>query len=85
MIGDRLRRAFEKEITIKKAEMSSAAGKLNALNPLSVISRGYSAVYKDSGDLVKNISDVSVGDKVEFKTIGGSALCTVDEIKQDLI
>lgn len=83
MLSDRLLRAFEKEITIKKAEMSSAAGKLNALNPLSVISRGYSAVYKDSGALVKNISDVSVGDKVEFKTIGGSALCTVDEIKQD--
>ncbi|MGN1409413.1 MAG: exodeoxyribonuclease VII large subunit, partial [Eubacteriales bacterium] len=75
MLSDRLLRAFGNELNSKKAEMSAAAGKLNALNPLSVISRGYSAVYKSSGELVKNISDVRIGDKVEFKTIGGAANC----------
>lgn len=83
MLSDRLLRAFGNEMNVKKAEMSAAAGKLNALNPLSVISRGYSAVYTSSGALVKNISDVKIGDKVEFKTIGGAAECTVDKIKTD--
>ena len=67
---------------MKKAEMAREAGQLSALNPLAVISRGYSAVYKDGGGLVRSVDDVKTGDKVEFRTIGGSALCTVDEVKK---
>ncbi|MBP3378197.1 MAG: exodeoxyribonuclease VII large subunit [Clostridia bacterium] len=80
---DRLLRAEENNLQMKKAEMAREAGKLSALNPLSVISRGYSAVYKDDGSLVKNVDDVDVGDKIEFKTIGGQVACTVDEIKKN--
>ena len=83
MLSDRLTRAFTTELNSKKAEMAAAAGKLSALNPMSVISRGYSAVYKSSGKLVKSVNDVSVGDKIEFKTIGGSVGCTVDEVMPD--
>lgn len=82
-LSDRLMLAEDREIRMKKAEMAAAAGKLNALNPLSVISRGYSAVYRDDGALVKKIDDVEPGDKVAFKTIGGEALCTVDEIRKN--
>lgn len=82
-LSDRLRLAEDRELQMKKAEMAAAAGKLNALNPLSVISRGYSAVYRDDGALVKKIDDVEPGDKVAFKTIGGEALCTVDEIRKN--
>jgi len=81
-LSDRLSMAEDREIRIKKAEMAAAAGKLNALNPLAVISRGYSAVYRDDGALVKRIEDVKPGDQVAFKTIGGEALCTVDEIRR---
>jgi len=80
---DRLLRAEENNLQMNKAEMAREAGKLSALNPLSVISRGYSAVYKDDGSLVKNVDDVDVGDKIEFKTIGGQVACTVDEIKKN--
>lgn len=81
-LSERLRLAEDRELQMKKAGMAAAAGKLNALNPLSVISRGYSAVYRDDGVLVKKIDDVKPGDKVAFKTIGGDALCTVDEIRK---
>lgn len=82
LLADRLLRAENRIIEMKKADMGREAGKLNALNPLSVISRGYSAVYKNDGTLVKNIEDVMPGDTVAFKTIGGEAVCTVDEIKK---
>lgn len=84
MLSERLVRAEENILQMKKAEMAREAGKLSALNPLSVISRGYSAVYKDDGRLVKNVDDVMVGDKIEFKTIGGQVACTVDEIKKNI-
>ena len=82
-LSDRLRLAEDRELQMKKAEMAAAAGKLSALNPLAVISRGYSAVYRDDGALVKTIDDVKPGDRVAFKTIGGDALCTVDEIRKE--
>lgn len=83
MLSDRLVRAFSNEVNSKKAEMAAAAGKLSALNPMSVLSRGYSAVYKENGELVRSVDDVAAGDKVEFKTIGGSVGCTVDEVNSD--
>ena len=84
LLADRLVRAEEAVLQLKKAEMAREAGKLGALNPLSVISRGYSAVYKDDGKLVKNVDDVTVGDKIEFTTIGGQVACTVDKIKKTI-
>ncbi len=82
MLSDRLARAAETELRIKRADLAKETGKLSALNPLSVISRGFSAVYNESGALVKSVDDVKVGDGVLIKTIGGEAHCTVDEIRK---
>ena len=82
-LADRVQRAQITSVEMKRAILAREAGKLNALNPLAVLSRGYSAVYKDGGELVKSIDDIKTGDIVEFKTIGGSAVCTVDEIKKN--
>lgn len=79
---DRLTRAEDNRIRMKRSEMEREAGKLGTLNPLAVISRGYSAVYKDDGSLIKRIDDVSPGDRVKFKTVGGEVACTVDEISR---
>ncbi|MBQ4354652.1 MAG: exodeoxyribonuclease VII large subunit, partial [Clostridia bacterium] len=82
-LQDRLMRAEENILQMKKAQMAAQAGKLNALNPLSVLSRGYSAVYKkEDGKLVRTIDDVQPGDEVAFKTIGGEAICTVNETRK---
>ncbi|MBQ9717912.1 MAG: exodeoxyribonuclease VII large subunit, partial [Clostridia bacterium] len=82
MLTERLVRAEEKNVQMRRSLLAGNAGRLEALNPLSVIARGYSAVYKTDGALVKNIDDVTPGDQVEFKTIGGTAVCTVDEVKK---
>jgi len=83
MLHERLVRAEENILQMKKADMAREAGKLSALNPLSVLSRGYSAVYKDDGKLVKSIDDVAIGDEISFKTIGGNAVCEVTKIRKD--
>lgn len=82
MLTERLVRAEENSVQMRRSLLARDAGRLEALNPLSVIARGYSAVYKADGGLVKNIDDVTPGDQVEFKTIGGTAVCTVDEVKK---
>ena len=80
MLTERLVRAEENNVQKYRALLGREVGRLEALNPLSVLARGYSAVYRTDGTLVKKIDDVRAGDQVEFKTIGGAAICTVDEV-----
>ena len=82
MLTERLVRAEENCVQKQRSELAKEAGRLDALNPLSVIARGYSAVYKTDGKLVKSIDDVTPGDQIEFKTLGGAAVCTVDEVNK---
>jgi len=82
MLTERMVRAEENSVQIRRSLLARDAGCLDALNPLSVLARGYSAVYKTDGTLVKSIDNVKIGDTVDFKTIGGSALCTVDDVKK---
>lgn len=63
----------------KKLTMASHISKLEALNPLKVIARGYSAVFDTNGILVKSIDDVNTGDKIEFRTIDGHVIAEVKD------
>jgi len=64
----------------KKAQLSSAAAALNALNPLAVLSRGYSAVFDGDGRVVKSVESINVGDLIELKLSDGSVSAAVKEI-----
>ena len=65
----------------KRALFEKTASKLEALNPLAVLLRGYSAVFSQEGKLVKTTDDVSVGETVMMRTSDGkiSALVTNTE------
>lgn len=59
---------------LKRSEYIKNAEKLNVLNPLSIISRGYSAVFKDDEALIKSINDVTAGDIIKIKTTDGNII-----------
>jgi len=61
--------------------LQTEAGKLSALNPLAVLSRGYSAVYKEDGTLVKSIENIQPGDGITIRTEGGEVDATVTGIR----
>lgn len=56
---------------IKKHALSALSGKLEALSPLAVLSRGYGVVSSEEGKVIKEIDDVSVGDKITVKVRDG--------------
>ncbi len=64
----------------KKMAMVSVVSKLEALNPLKVIARGYSAVFNSDGKLIKSINDIKVDDRVEFSTVDGKVKAAVTEL-----
>lgn len=67
------------QVQTSRAEgrLSAAAGKLDALSPLKVLSRGYSIVYKD-GEVQHSAQDIRPGDKLSLRLSDGRVECTAD-------
>jgi exodeoxyribonuclease VII large subunit len=80
-IADRLSHAASKIMDERKAKFSLALEKLSALNPVSVMARGYSVVKSDKGVLT-DASCVSVGESVNIRLANGSFDATVTNIKR---
>lgn len=82
-LTDKLSAASRARMAASRLLLSGAAAKLEALNPLSVLSRGYFAVYGGEGGVVKSVRGVNVGDSVTMKASDGEIKATVTEIKEN--
>ncbi|MFR1436667.1 MAG: exodeoxyribonuclease VII large subunit [Acutalibacteraceae bacterium] len=67
------------QVQTSRAEgrLSAAAGKLDALSPLKVLSRGYSIVYRD-GEVQHSAQGIRTGDKLSLRLSDGRVECTAD-------
>ena len=83
LASEKIASAESANINTAKIRLGRVSGKLEALNPLSVISRGYSAIYGEDNTLIKSVDQLQVGMKIKFKTSDGSAEATVDEVSKD--
>lgn len=81
-IESKITAAFEKSIVEKSHRLKADAGRLDALSPLAVISRGYAAVLKDKR-AVRGSSSLKPGDKVKIIFGDGAADCTVNEVTEN--
>ena len=55
-------------------------GRLNALNPLAILDRGYSVSFNEKDEIVKNVQQVSVGDVMRTRLHQGSLISKVTAI-----
>lgn len=58
-------------------KLGTLIGKLDALSPLKVLSRGYGIPQKQ-GDVVKSVNDVEQGDEIKLRMSDGTVVCTVE-------
>ncbi len=82
IMSERLDVAENNISRLKKAELKNFTENLNMLNPLSVISRGFSAVYDDCGRLVRSTEDVGKGDLINIKVTDGNIKGIVTEVSK---
>ncbi len=73
--------AFAAKADKKRADLTCAAAKLEALNPLAVLSRGFSTVSDKSGKIIIDSKDLKPGEKIDIRLKNGSLEATVDNIK----
>lgn len=79
-MSERISSAQKTRLSEAKLALGRISAKLEALNPLSVISRGYSAIYGENGDLVRSVDDLEVGEMITLRTCDGTADAKITEI-----
>ena len=80
---EKLYSRMEKILERKKAMLGASAAKLDALNPLAVVARGYSAVFADDGKLIKSVGQTKVGETVSFMLTDGKISAEVKTVEKD--
>ena len=82
----RLSRAnVESLFRLKGERLKGVSGRLTSLNPLSVLSRGYSVALKEN-KAVKTVKEVAVGEEIEVRLADGkiqTKITQIEEIKNE--
>ncbi len=75
-----LDRAVGQTLLQKRQSTASIAGKLQALNPLSILSRGYATVSRD-GASITSVQQINENDTLDIRMADGSVRATVSQRK----
>lgn len=65
-----------------EVEFNNLVEKSTLLNPLNIIKKGYSIVYKDN-DIVYNVSSLNKDDEIKIRFSDGQATATVNKIEKE--
>ena len=84
-IAENLSRVMNERIKDLKHELAQISASLNALSPLSVLSRGYGVVFNDENKIVKSVNEIIVEDKILIKMIDGTIDASVNSIESEEI
>ncbi len=77
-LSEKLVSATNLSLMRSKEKFGRLVAALDAMSPLTVLSRGYSIATSQSGSVIKRISDVKVGEKLSLRVQDGDIKCTVD-------
>lgn len=64
-----------------KEQLAALSGRLNALSPLAVLSRGYAAVFSEAGKAIPKTAGIRKNEKITVRMADGTLHCTVNEKK----
>lgn len=80
---DELVTAMEKDVKYdlgsKEMLLKALAGRMNAVNPLNTLARGYCIAMSDNF-VVKSVNDVKVGSRLDLRVTDGNVICDVMEM-----
>ncbi len=61
----------------RRSRLEQLAGQVQALSPLAILERGYALIFDSSGKLLKDASQVTLGDEISATLAKGTLLATV--------
>lgn len=79
----RLGPAMRASLQRRGAELAERAASLDALSPLSVLTRGYAIALDAEGRAVRRARDVKIGDALTLRLAGGRVRARAESIEDD--
>ena len=78
-----LQRAMQARLAQHRNRLDQLTGKLNALSPVRILDRGYALVFDSAGNLVKDATRLSPGDRISARVARGTLAAEVKETRPD--
>lgn len=83
VLADRMNTAVDRRLADAKGILDTSVGRLGALNPLSVLTRGYALVMHGDGHVVPAAAALSEGETVTLRFSDGEAEAGITRIISD--
>ncbi len=64
-------------LVLRRERIRSSAAQLKAYNPLNVLARGYAVVRKESGEVVRSVTQVTADERLTIRVSDGEFESTV--------
>ncbi len=81
-IAQRMDSLMRDRMNCKQNDLRVLCTKLEGVNPLAVLSRGYSAVQDQKGNIVSGIGDVEIGESITVRLVDGELSARVTQKTQ---
>ena len=62
--------------------MDEVDSKLNLLNPLNILEKGYAIVYKDDS-VIDSVNNININDNISIKLYDGNIVAQVKELNKN--
>ncbi len=79
-VSRRFEDAVQRGTVTRRDRLARAAGVLDALSPMKVLARGYAMATDEQGMILKRVSQVKCGNRIELRLTDGFAKCRVEEV-----
>jgi exodeoxyribonuclease VII large subunit len=78
-----MNRAVRQKISQSDQELKEMAARMNSINPLAVLARGYSLTTDAAGQLLVDCKSLVAGDKIKTRLAHGQIISTVEQSKPE--
>lgn len=82
-IQEKLNRLSSDRLAHEQKRFAELMAKLDALNPMKVLSRGYAVVQDSQGKIIRSIKDTEVGQNLDIQISDGRLDCIVQGKKEE--
>ena len=79
-----IEKSFAALVSKRADSLRAVAGRLEAINPLAILARGYSVTKTEDGNILNSVSGLKVGDKVNILFADGEADAEILKTKKSV-
>ena len=83
LIEHRTQTAAAKLTSGRQRKIENAMARLDTLSPLAVLTRGYSITQNESGEIVRNVHQIEVGERIRVRVANGRLSAEVKELVEE--